>query len=517
MKNKLDYRIILKWIVLIFACCMVTIFPLYLSDGYFNARHDKLNLYYILTGALIIFSAAAYLFFDNRTKAEKLKNKFTFKSLSVTDWSIVAFGLAAVISTLCSQYKLESLTGGAGRNNGLILVIAYVVMYFIVSRCYKGEKLVPALLCATSAFVAILAVLNQFYWDPFNLYDGLSGGQVNKFLSTIGNRNILSAFLCLTFPVPFVSFLYSKKISNIIFTGFCAAANFTGVICCNSDSSILGVGIFLILLFLFIIKSPQLLARYFVLSGFMVIFCKLIRVLSYISDDYSMKFEKLQKFVVYGNTYVIFCGLIAIGALFFIISAKKPELTFPKVVQLIAVIIASVLGLCVIGMIIYYSCIDNKTEISGYKSYLRFNDAWGTHRGFMWIRAFYIFGDLGIVHKLFGTGADTFKLIMDATGYNDELLKYKNETTDCVHNVYLNYLITLGVAGVASYIATVGSSILRTIKKSSHNTYALIFIGAVLCYSIQAVVNIDQPITTPLLMLFIALAESQNRQKQNSD
>ncbi|MGN1126217.1 MAG: O-antigen ligase family protein, partial [Ruminococcus sp.] len=149
--------------------------------------------------------------------------------------------------------------------------------------------------------------------------------------------------------------------------------------------------------------------------------------------------------------------------------------------------------------------------LKGALSYFRFSDSWGTHRGFMWIRALYIFGDMSILHKIFGSGPDTFTAMMNISGYNDELKIFKAETTDCAHNVYLNYLVTLGIAGVMSYITAIVSCVVRAVKKACSNKYALIFASSVVCYGAQSIVNIDQPITTPLFILMLALTESQCR------
>ena len=100
---------------------------------------------------------------------------------------------------------------------------------------------------------------------------------------------------------------------------------------------------------------------------------------------------------------------------------------------------------------------------------------------------------------------------MDATGYNGELFAYKNEITDCAHNVYLNYLVTIGITGAVSYIVMVVSSIVRGIKQGVKNKNVMIFLSAVLCYGLQSIVNIDQPITTPLFILMIAILEAENR------
>lgn len=506
-----DYRYICKMLTTIFAGLMVSVFPLYLSDGYFYARHDKLNAFYILSSALIVLCTVSYILFDKRTPAEKLESRLSLRKLSVTDLAVLAFLLSAIISTILSDYRISSLYGDDGRNNGLILILLYTAVYFIVSRSFSATWVIPMLVCTFSALIALLAVFNQFYWDPFGLYSELDAGQYDKFLSTIGNRNILSAFLCITFPISFMSFVFSEKRHAMIFTATCTAINFCGILCSSSDSSILGTTLFIILAVLFYLRDTKILLKIFAMISAMLIFAKLILILSSVTDDYSMPFGIIQKYFIYGNNYPLIGIAVIITAILFIFRNRS----ISRNIQIISLVMSGISILTVIGIFVCYTYIDTTTKLSGVMKYFRFDDNWGTHRGFMWIRAFYIFGDGGIINKIFGFGPDSFKNVMDFFGYNNELKLFKNETTDCAHNVYLNYLVTVGIAGVASFVTAIISVIFRTIKKARNNKFAIIFASAVLCYSIQAIVNIDQPITTPLLVLMLALTENQNR-KQNT-
>ena len=102
---------------------------------------------------------------------------------------------------------------------------------------------------------------------------------------------------------------------------------------------------------------------------------------------------------------------------------------------------------------------------------------------------------------------------MTDMGYNDELMSFKNETTNAAHNIYLNYLVTVGMFGALSYITFVVSALIRGIKRSFSNKYCIILVASVISYSVQGIVNIDQPITTPLFIVIVALLENQNRIK----
>ena len=117
----------LKYIGISFSAIMLAIFPLYLSDRYFNARHDKLNLFYFLAGVLVAATAVVYIFFDDRKKKDKIDKEFFLKTFSLVDWAIIAFAVSAIISTCTSPYCSSAVTGSMGRNSGLLLILVYTV------------------------------------------------------------------------------------------------------------------------------------------------------------------------------------------------------------------------------------------------------------------------------------------------------------------------------------------------------------------------------------------------------
>lgn len=496
---------------IIFVTLMVSFFPLYLSDRYYYIRHDKLYAFYALAGILVIAMGCVLL--TNYTPKEKKIHSDKKNKLSITDYSIISFFITSIISTLLSTYKMASFTGTLGRNNGLILTFAYVVVYFIISRTYKENKVVPIVMAVFSSIVAFIGILQQFYWDPLDLYHNININQCLKFISTIGNRNIFSAYLTIVMPLCLVLFILSEKYYQKIIYSISTMITFGGIVCCNSDGSILGtIGVF-IFCFIFFSRNLKRFSNLLIVTSLMLIGCKLIRIFSYIMDDYSMGFSSIENSLVYGNTYIIIGVTLALGVFLNLFSNKKDIEKTPKILTLVFVFLTILMIGLGIFIFCYFTFIDTKTTLKGVMKYFRFNDNWGTHRGFMWIRAFYIFLNVNIVQKIFGTGCDTFGQIMTDMGYNKELMAFKSETTNAAHNVYLNYLVTVGIAGVCSYITFIVSAIIRGIKQSLHNKYCVVLIASAISYGLQSFVNIDQPITTPLFIVVIALLENYNRIK----
>lgn len=509
MKNIKDFKSfdsIAKWASVSFTALMFSLFPVFLTDGYFNIRHDKLNLFYSLASVLLVLSAVAFILFYKKDSTVRIDKSRIKDNFSLTDAAVALFILTAAISTIFSPYRAAALTGLQGRNNGLILLLYYGAVYFLISRKYRSSRLVMLIFCITSAGVAVLAVLNQFYWDPFNIYAELSTDQYNKFISTIGNRNMLSAFMCLSFPFCFSLFIHSDNNWDRLITAVCTSLNFCGLICSNSDGSILGAVLFLIAALIINITDVKRLSMFCFMTGVMITACKLCRLVSLTNDDYSMGFSSIQNAFVYGNAYVFGVAMLGLSGIFYFVYMRKTKV-FPKSVRITAIFFLCVVILYILFAVWHYSVDDTSSRLSGLYKYLRFNDSWGTHRGFMWIRSVYAFFDMNVFQRLFGSGPDTYRLVMDAFGYTEELKQFKHETTDAAHNAYLNYLVTLGAFGLVSYLTIIASTLKRALSLAK-DKYVFAFTAAVFCYSIQATVNIEQPITTPLLILMLALAEN---------
>ena len=496
---------------------MFTLFPLFYSNAYFNIRHDKYYLFIGLTAITIVVELFLSYFNTlerdkkNTSPPEQLTAETTwYKKLSFPDWAMLALLFSSLVSTIFSAYINDALLGTAGRNNGFFLIAFYVFIYFIISRFFYFKEYILVALAGGCTVVFILAVFNWHYFDPLGMFDNISNQKtIQNFISTIGNKNMMSSFICITLPVLVTMSVHTeKKLYRAIY--LCSSGlGFMALMLADSDSGIVGIGAFLVIYFIWYSRRITRLKRYLLAITVMLVCAKLLNIFTFIFTLLNFKTKDMgnfQEFFVYSNiSYALILIFALFTAILYFIDYKKPEIVLSKAIP---VVLSSVVGLCAIGVIasmIYFSCIDTKTNL-GNLSILRMNDKWGTHRGFMWIRSFEIFGDLSIFKKLFGTGPDTFYHAFSP--YFEDLKKYGDSSTNAAHNEYINYLITIGITGLCAYLALVGGVIARAIKKAKENPLLIVFVSAVICYSVQAVVNISQPITTPLFIIFIALTEA---------
>lgn len=494
---------------------MFTVFPLFFANKYYSIRHDKLFVFLIFSGILIVVESIILLCnLFSKTNEDKLHKPKWYTMLSITDCAFGVLILSSGISTLFSAYPLDSLTGNQGRNNGLILMIFYFLVYIIISRTYKFKEYVFITFAVASAVVSVLCILNFFGIDPLGMYKGYSAQVVNDFTSTIGNKNLMSSFCCITIPVLLMLFMNSEnKIAKYIYLTS-SSIGFAGIICADSDSGFLGLIPLLVIIFLYYIRNIHKLKDYFIGISLMLISGKVLAVLCLYLPEKSL--GAIQILLLHSKLSYILLGCSVILAVALWIADRKFEnYLLPKAVQYIAIGIFAVGIVALMGLIIYYTFIDAKTPLNSFMKYFRFDEKWGTHRGFMWIKSMDIVKNSSAKDILFGCGPDTFKSAF--APYFDELNeKYGNTATNCAHNELLNYLITIGIVGLLSYLTMVISVIVRAVKYRKQNPLTIVFASAVLCYLMQSVVNIAQPITTPLFFIFIALTESAVRQAKTN-
>lgn len=503
-------------------------FPfLHFDNGYAQIRHQKYYFFLIMTAVAVIAEIMLLVTRSMNEGREKknLAEHTLIKQLSVTDWAVLAFILVCALSTLFSPYSdmvyngeitasIDGRSYSHGRNNGLILMLTYTAAYFMLTRCFRFKEYVFVALACSNGAIYLLAVLNGFYLDPLHMLEPyINSYEVyNHFMTTIGNKNMFSSHICVTLPVIVAMFVYcgksmAQKIVYIISMILGAMA----VVVCDSDSVVLGLGAFIAVYLVVCSRNPARLKKLMLSVTVMLAAMKLLRLIALMTGNHYKELSAVPSAIMLSDkSYFALAVLIIITALLYLLDSKKPDFKVPTAVP---IALGSIFILAIaagIGVIIYYSAVDTTTKLGSLEKTLRYNDAWGTHRGIMWNRSFKIFGEASLWEKLFGSGPETF--YYKFMPYFAELKKYGDSSTDAAHNEYINYLINIGILGLGAYLAFVGAALTRAFRAAKNNPLAFVFPAAVIAYLAQAVINISLPIATPLFILFVALCEAVGRQ-----
>ena len=495
---------------------MFTFFEMFLTEQYARARTDKYILYVVLTTILfisIVVISISYKLDKNAPLEQRVVENVPFFKLSITDIAMIVFFLGAVICTIFSDYKLDSLTGNAGRNNGLILIALYTAMYFILSRFYYFKNYIFVAFMVFGSLISLLAILHFFYIDPLGLFSGYADHVINNFGTTIGNKNTIASYMCIFLPSAIMMFVLQKDKYVKILSAFSIGFAYCGLLVSGSNSGYIGFALMLFFMALACVRKPHLLRNFMFAITIMFSSGLVLRLFSSIMNDKSKGFEKIGEKLIYSNLLFVIiasCGLVTLLLYLF----KDKKFVNSNAFKNVLTIILSVIGIGVAGVVsylfYYYSVVDTKTDIGSLSQLLRFNDAWGTHRGFMWIEGTKDFFKNDLYHLMFGSGCDTFYHVFEP--HFEELnRRFSNTSTNSIHCEYLNYLVTQGIVGLLSYLTVVISALVRAFKTSKNNELILLFIFPIIAYCAQAVVNIYTPVVTPFLFIFIALCEALSR------
>lgn len=509
----------------IYVTLLFTFFPLFLSKYYSAARRDKFWSFVVITGLMGlvvgIIALVNYLTKDNYYNQKLNTYRDPFK-LNVTDIAFAAFVGISIISTFASGrigHCFLGLSGSEsnGRNMGLLMIILLFVCYMIISRFYFSKKFVYYAIFAGITIVSVIAVLNYYKVDILGIFAKYKSNEnvYLNFTSTIGNKNYLSALICVALPFSIGMAIASDDLVLRIVAYISTFIQFMGLIVATSDGGFLGCLAAIVAILVISTRYVKRLTRFFLCLTLMMAGAKFIWIIEILTKGGSKGYTSFSQFFVYSPVvFVVMAVSAIIFAVLFLADNTGKIKEIPKAVFFVCLSLAGLAVVAFISLMIYFSCIDTETKLTGMMRFFRYNDAWGTHRGYFWNNSFNVYGDMNFFDKLIGTGPETFYYSFKP--YFSEMVKLFNESsTNAAHNVYVNYLITHGALGLAAYLTFICSAIVSSFKRSKENPLAFVCAGVILAYAVQDIVNIANPVNTPWFIVFIALSES-TRLRANS-
>ena len=413
-----------------------TVFPLFVNltftesfpfisfrNGFALIRHQKYYFFLVIT-ALAVIAEVMLLITKSSNDARKPdpSARTLLNMMSFTDWAVIAFVLTCAISTAFSQYIDMAVTGEInvfnnthGRNNGLILMLFYAAVYFLITRCFRFKEYVFIAMAAVSGVIYILAVLNGFYIDPLGILESFrvstdSGDQrfYNEFMTTIGNKNMFSSVICVTLPVIVSMFVYTEKFwRKAVYLSVTVLGSMAAVIC-DSDSVVLGLGAFVMVFTVVYSRNPIKLRKFLLALTVMLSSVKLLLLISIAGGEHYKELGAIPyKIMMSSLTNYAIAALAVITAALYFVTLKTKINRFHLAVP---IALGTLFGLAVlagIGTIIYFTLIDTTSDLGEKERVLRYSDAWGTHRGFMWNKSLEAYKGFSVFKKLFGTGPET--------------------------------------------------------------------------------------------------------------
>lgn len=336
---------------------------------------------------------------------------------ALTRADVVIYIILTLISALCSDYFPETILG-SGRHEGVLTIAIYGLTFIFVSMHYRPHLLHAAIFGASVIIFDVIGLLQAAGMNPFGLYpDGLSWADRNvkysgEFIGTIGNADLVSAFLCIAIP------LMAVVGGHLVF-----------------GSSVEGSGTLPASVTDKIFAEKNVIKKLMTATG---IICLLAAVLSLVL----LAVIK----VTAGLLAMAFVCLVAALIAVYIFSDTKKR-------KIIAVYLAAlVLAGCAAGAFIY-----TETSLPGTAGELHemmhgnIDDSFGTSRVYIYRNII----ERVPSHLLLGTGPDTIGHmdIEPFQRYDAERGVIVTARIDTAHNEFLNVLACQGILALGAYLA----------------------------------------------------------------
>ncbi|HIQ91882.1 MAG TPA: O-antigen ligase family protein [Candidatus Copromonas avistercoris] len=516
----------------IFTLAVLCLCPVVYHRYYFDILETKYQFYCALAiGAAVIMFL--YGIVSGRLKAffSDLRWKERIRGLSVTDWAMLAFWLCNVISwLLCSEWRWEAFWGTSGRYNGVFLMTIYLVIYFLMTRFFRMRRWYLDAFLAAGIFVCLFGITDYFQMDLLGFKEGMVPEQREIYTSTLGNINTYTIYVGAVLTVSALLFMQETNWKRMLwYCGNMVLASFA-LIMGTSDNAYLSLAALFGLSPLYLFQTKTGVRRYLISAA---AFFSVIQCIDWINAAFADTVIGIDSaFNLIANLSFLPLIVLALWLLAGVVSVwtlrKKPvsesggsagtaqavsdDCMGKWLVYIWIGVIALVIG--AVAFVFYDANIAGHADrYDMIRSYVVFNDAWGTSRGYVWRRSIDLFmNNLTPLQQLFGYGPDTFRLLMQYY-YDGKRMEGRRVIYDSAHNEYLHYLVTIGIVGLLAYVTYLGSAIVRLCRGMKDRPEVVAVTFAVIAYSVQAVVNINIPIATPIIyqLLYMGLSSIQKR------
>ncbi len=169
--------------------------------GYLSIVESKYVFYLILTGLYLLAVLIGFLLFSKKIGFKLARGRI---KLQTAQLFVLLYLLVTWVSALVSRYWPYTVIG-ASRYEGALTITLYCMSFLLISFFGRADRRLLMVFAVSVSAFAIICISQLIGFNPFVLYPkGYSffspevGG---SFIGTIGNTDLVSAFICICVPV----------------------------------------------------------------------------------------------------------------------------------------------------------------------------------------------------------------------------------------------------------------------------------------------------------------------------
>ncbi len=492
------------WLIYIYLAAVFGIYTIITNNAYFDITITRYKFISTVTYIFIIMfiivivleKLVEFALFDEI----KSKNKIRVRKENFwrrPDFWAMAFLISNVFAYIVSIDQKASMTGENGRYMGCMTYIFLCTMFIAIAYRLKPTSFVFYVLGVASGFAYIVAILQHAGVDFMGYKDNIAKSNYNIFTSTFGNINVFASFICISLPVFMGIYIYDKNKISKAFMAMLILLGGMSIIISNSDSVYLGIMAATCIIFFIAIYNQKI--KGFVETIIYILMGNLAVVIlrAVVDCEYDKKRGGVAEII---DTPYIAIGLLMLAVIIYaavICIGKKYRESINKLNKE-----KMIKGIILTGVIAFLIVIIVGVNLK--LSIFQFDYKWGTYRGYIWTKCVEIFKDAPLTNKIFGYGNETLRVLTRMHCY-EEMIEITGKTYDNAHNELLQYLVTTGMAGMISYAGMFISGVVYMIKNMKKNMLICACVASSCGYFVQGLININQPITTPLFFVVMAI------------
>ncbi len=489
-------------------CCavlMLCVVPLYFDNAFFNINRCKVNL--IRTVVPWLCALMALFLLEKRM----LFKTAIFEKPLASDAAMGLFLFACIISCAMQGFGESVMEGTNGRSLGLWLMLCLGGAYYVIALGQLDGRFVTGLMLICATLCAGLGILNGAGLDPLGFYQGIKKGQEIMFFSTIGNFDFFGTYLVMMFGVALGILLFANSTVKRILAAISAIVLALGMIVSRTDSAL--VGMLLICLTLFALSGGQFMrmACASALSAVCFALLPVGRLLLSISP-YQPEMDGLSRMLLETHAAQVFSAVfLLITVLFAVLNqrgVRAPSRRFMARMILIFLLAAVAVFLAVV---VWFTVYAPEADLGSLASLLRFDDMWGSVRGFVYKRSLRAFNDYTLTEKLFGRGLGQTLTILTPYCDNQAAIDAAGGVFTDAHCQPLQFLLTCGLVGTVAFLAFYLFMMFALIKRMKNDPLLCGCFAALVGYWVVMLLNVAQPILLSTYFPLCALALSRMR------
>ncbi len=487
MLSKAPYKI-----TSLYTAIVLGIFPLWTGFGsYSSITGAKYRFFVPLSVCYIVLMAVAVC-----TKAAKGIIKED-KRPGIECMFLAAFLLWAGVSCALSPYDAWR---GEGRREGFMTLMLYVIPVLFIAVYGRLSLWHMFVLAGAVTVNSALGFLQLLGLDPLDLFPrGLTFYDAGvhyagAYLGTLGNTNILSAFLSLALPLlagGSAAFSERKGAKLLLIPCFAGSALLTWARVSSGTLALICCAVFALP---FIVSTSEMRQKW----------CPGICALT-LGAAFALVFPFTGPHFAFSPSFAGF----ALALLAFIFSLIRRCAAWEYKVSAKSLIFFWLTLLIAALAILYFIPFSSGTLREAHLIlHGDFDPSFGSSRLRIWKRALELIGE----KPIFGSGPDTFikRVGFEFSRFIEETAQLRQVKIDCAHNDYLNIAANCGLGALIFFLLALCAVFIKALK-SHRNATVFALLAAFAAYAVQLAFTFSICSVSPLFYLALGLTGSEAR------